>query len=439
LKLIDKQPTMAESMEEAELQTETLIEPPLGEYVGEVKWYSTEKQFGFIIVEGYSKEIFVHETQLTGVGLLHSGQRVKFKFQEEKGKKKAFDVATEEGEPLPKLHGTLANQSFKKRLDATPGLFLGTIKWFAEDKGFGFIIPQDKGADVFFHQRVIKRSMNASLLDGQDVEYKLEEANEDEKAKASEVTQPGGLPFSAQGSLPGAPLFGAHSGFQPPMRAQSEFGGLLQPPQPPRGPLPPQHFMPYQPPPNAGRTQFTGTIKFFKADKGYGFVVPAEGGEEIFVHSSGVVGYSNGEEIKKGTAVTYNVSLIKGQKRAQDCVALDGTNLTGGSSKSQDWGAGQQGNYAAALGNYGPHGYPSSFGRSPVPGHGVPVPSYPTYEDSHGGEYDAYSSDYGPRAGPHYGSAYSQHSALLGKRPAPSGGYDLGPQHKHYFRNGGSM
>jgi cold shock protein len=47
----------------------------------------------------------------------------------------------------------------------------GTVKWFNADKGFGFIVQDDGGKDLFVHHSEIKSSGYATLTDGQKVEY----------------------------------------------------------------------------------------------------------------------------------------------------------------------------------------------------------------------------------------------------------------------------
>jgi CspA family cold shock protein len=47
----------------------------------------------------------------------------------------------------------------------------GTTKWFNENKGFGFITPDDGGADLFVHHSEIKTDGYASLNEGQKVEF----------------------------------------------------------------------------------------------------------------------------------------------------------------------------------------------------------------------------------------------------------------------------
>lgn len=47
----------------------------------------------------------------------------------------------------------------------------GTVKWFNEAKGFGFIKPADGGDDVFVHYSVIQGSGFRKLEEGQAVEF----------------------------------------------------------------------------------------------------------------------------------------------------------------------------------------------------------------------------------------------------------------------------
>jgi cold shock protein len=49
----------------------------------------------------------------------------------------------------------------------------GTVKWFNPDKGFGFIAPDDGGADVFVHFSAIQSNGYRTLEENQKVEYNV--------------------------------------------------------------------------------------------------------------------------------------------------------------------------------------------------------------------------------------------------------------------------
>ncbi|MDQ2623620.1 MAG: cold-shock protein [Actinomycetota bacterium] len=49
----------------------------------------------------------------------------------------------------------------------------GTVKWFNAEKGFGFIAPDDGGADVFAHYSAITTSGYRSLEENQKVEFEV--------------------------------------------------------------------------------------------------------------------------------------------------------------------------------------------------------------------------------------------------------------------------
>lgn len=50
----------------------------------------------------------------------------------------------------------------------------GTVKWFNESKGFGFITPADGGKDVFVHFSSIQGGGFKTLLEGQQVSFEVE-------------------------------------------------------------------------------------------------------------------------------------------------------------------------------------------------------------------------------------------------------------------------
>jgi cold shock protein len=57
-----------------------------------------------------------------------------------------------------------------------------------------------------------------------------------------------------------------------------------------------------------------GTVKWFNDEKGYGFISPDEGGEDLFVHYTGITG-SGFRSLEEGTKVSYEAT--QGQKGMQ--------------------------------------------------------------------------------------------------------------------------
>lgn len=51
----------------------------------------------------------------------------------------------------------------------------GTVKWFSNSKGYGFISPADGGADVFAHFTAIEMEGYKTLKQGQEVNYEVKE------------------------------------------------------------------------------------------------------------------------------------------------------------------------------------------------------------------------------------------------------------------------
>lgn len=63
----------------------------------------------------------------------------------------------------------------------------GTVKWFNGTKGYGFIQPDDGGADVFVHISAVERAGLRQLDEGQKVTYELERDKRSGKTSAGNL------------------------------------------------------------------------------------------------------------------------------------------------------------------------------------------------------------------------------------------------------------
>jgi CspA family cold shock protein len=58
----------------------------------------------------------------------------------------------------------------------------GTVKWFSDEKGFGFITPDDGGKDLFVHHSSIQADGFRTLAEGAQVTYEAEAGDKGPKA-----------------------------------------------------------------------------------------------------------------------------------------------------------------------------------------------------------------------------------------------------------------
>ena len=142
--------------------------------------------------------------------------------------------------------------------------YTGSVARWNNSKGFGFITPAEGGDDIFVHQSELVMDGYRCLNEGEQVEYQHMHDDQSGRVKAHQVTGPGGNPLKG-------------------------FWGEERP--------------------------RSGSVARWRNDRGFGFITPVEGGNDIFVHQSVIV--STGfRQLVEGETVEYTIMEDGGKVKA---------------------------------------------------------------------------------------------------------------------------
>ena len=236
---------------------------------GTVRWFDAERGFGFLALQDGSADLFVHASEIVGDGgakVLREGQAVEFEAGEGDRGPQARSV---------RVTGDMAPD--------TPVGVLGTVAWYEPGKGYGFVTPDDGGPEMFVHSSAIV--VGGVVSAGQRVAFLVAEG---ERGPQAEHVLPLGAGAGAGAGVPGGA--GARGGAGAAAGRSGAVAGR-----------------------SGGGDGADGTVTWFDGDKGFGFVTPETGGEDVFVHVRALAGGLS--SLAEGDRVTYEV--VDGDKGPQ--------------------------------------------------------------------------------------------------------------------------
>lgn len=149
--------------------------PPqiVGEGKGIVKFFNSQKGFGFIVRDDGGEDVFVHISAVEQAGLtgLAEGQPLGFNLVDRNGKVSASDLVID-GDPLPVPESEASSGGPQRELTGEKAS--GTVKFFNSMKGFGFIQRDDGQPDAFVHISAVEKAGMPTLNEGDKLNFELE-------------------------------------------------------------------------------------------------------------------------------------------------------------------------------------------------------------------------------------------------------------------------
>ena len=231
--------------------------------IASVKWYDPVKGFGFLAPADGSRDLFCHASAVGRAGWDTLPEGATVTCDVEQGRQgpqvwriHAVDASTASpvpagsGGPMREMGGAAAGD----RVPASGRRLVASVKWFVPTKGFGFLAPADGSPDVFCHVSVVEGAGYDTLPQGASVACEVVEGR-----KGPMVSSILAVDASTATADP-AGRDEARRGARDRSWGHDDEGELAE--------------------------ERRGCVKFFDAGKGYGFVVPDDDGQDVFLHGS---------------------------------------------------------------------------------------------------------------------------------------------------------
>ena len=152
-----------------------------------VKWFNAEKGFGFAELNDGSGDAFLHIAVLQAAGqdAVEPGTKLKVQVgQGQKGRQitgvlevdRSTAVAQPRRDRGPSAGGGGGGGGGGRGFQPDPSTAIelsGTVKWFNGEKGFGFVVTEDGGKDVFVHISVLEKAGVRTLAEGQRINMRV--------------------------------------------------------------------------------------------------------------------------------------------------------------------------------------------------------------------------------------------------------------------------
>ena len=231
--------------------------------VATVKWFNPVKGFGFLTPDDGSHDIFCHVSAVSSAGLYTLAEGATVTCEVEQGRQglqvaRIHSVDASAASPAPAVSGRPRNAGYIR----APGdeqrssgrRVVAVVKWFVPAKGFGFLVPEDGSSDAFCHMTVVRDAGYDTLPQGARVTCEVTDGQ-----RGPVVTSILAVDATSAGADPaGRP----RPGYDRRERGRSHDGT------------------------GDAVEECRGVVKFYSPAKGYGFVVPDDGGRDVFVHGS---------------------------------------------------------------------------------------------------------------------------------------------------------
>jgi len=159
---------------------------------GKIKWFNRSKGFGFIVPNDGSGDVFLPLAVLERSGFAEAPDGASVTFEWVQGPKgraatQILDLDASTAAARPPRDSRPPRRDREEEMSGPSESLDGVVKWYDPARGFGFVLPNDGGKDVFVHVTALRRAGIEELQPGQNVRMQVTQARRGREASAIQL------------------------------------------------------------------------------------------------------------------------------------------------------------------------------------------------------------------------------------------------------------